>query len=56
MKRLTPANDADICYTCQATRWEHSVDQWIYCHMPIIVSSRELDDYGILKQEFVGET
>ena len=24
--------EKEECYTCKATRWEHSQEQWIYCN------------------------
>ena len=59
MKRRT--NDRDVCHTCLATRREHSVDQWIYCHLPMLVVDARREDippnecYGILSREVVGE-
>lgn len=38
----------DICPNCEGTRWEHSEEQWIYCHLPADYRAKLKDDNNSL--------
>jgi rubredoxin len=44
----------DLCQHCGATRWEHSKEQWIYCHLPVSYKEQLTDAGNSLTVESEG--